>query len=152
MEGKGEWFCGVSSFRSNFKLEWENGVWTKIPFLASGFCSHAAISLWFSLFFRFFDRDFFVNGFPNSFIVHSRSSCLFSQWKFIELYVRTCPAMFFFYFVEQKNVSLYLILPLFQHFAWNLFDISRLVSLFFHSAKSDCEHQLLSKAIQNESV
>ena len=49
-----------------------------------------------------------------------------------------------------KNVSLYLILPLFQHFAWCLFDFSRLVSLFSHSAKSDFEHQLLSKAIQNE--
>ena len=30
------------------------------------------------------------------------------------------------------------------------FDFSRLVSLFSHSAKSDFEHQLLSKAIQNE--
>ena len=29
-------------------------------------------------------------------------------------------------------------------------DFSRLVSLFSHSAKSDFEHQLLSKAIQNE--
>ena len=56
----------------------------------------------------------------------------------------------FFYFVEQKNVSLYLILPLFQHFAWNLFYFSKLVSLFSHSAKSDVEHQLLSEAIQNE--
>ena len=55
----------------------------------------------------------------------------------------------FFYFVEQKNVSLYLILPLFQHFAWNLFDFSKLF-LFSHSAKSDFEHQLLSKAIQSE--
>ena len=49
-----------------------------------------------------------------------------------------------------KNVSLYLILPLFQHFARYLFDFSRLVSHFSHSAKSDFEHQLLSKAIQNE--
>ena len=49
-----------------------------------------------------------------------------------------------------KNVSLYLILPLFQHFARYLFDLSRLVSHFSHSAKSDFEHQLLSKAIQNE--
>ena len=56
----------------------------------------------------------------------------------------------FFYFVEQKIVSFYLILPLFQHFAWNLFDFSRLVALFSYSAKSDFEHQLLSKAIQNE--
>ena len=46
--------------------------------------------------------------------------------------------------------SVYLILPLFQDFAWNLFDFSRLVSLFSHSAKSEFEHQLLSKAIQNE--
>ena len=38
---------------SNFKVEWETGVWTKIRLLASGFCSHAAISLWFLLFFDF---------------------------------------------------------------------------------------------------
>ena len=38
------------------------------------FCSHAAISLWFLLFFRFFGSDFFLNGFPNSLIVRSRSS------------------------------------------------------------------------------
>ena len=31
-----------------------------------------------------------------------------------------------------------------------IFDFSRLVSLFSHSAKSDFEHQLLSKANQNE--
>ena len=30
------------------------------------------------------------------------------------------------------------------------FDFSRLVSLFSHSAKSEFEHQLLSKTIQNE--
>ena len=56
----------------------------------------------------------------------------------------------FFLLRRIKNVSLYLILPLFQHFAWNLFDFSRLVSLFSHYAKSDFEHELLSKAIQNE--
>ena len=56
----------------------------------------------------------------------------------------------FFCFVEQKNVTIYLILPPFQHFAWNLFYFSRLISLFSHSAKIDFEHQLLSKAIQNE--
>ena len=39
---------------------------------------------------------------------------------------------------------------LFQHFAWNLFDFSSLVSLFTHSDKSDFEHRLLSQAIQNE--
>ena len=57
-------------------------------------------------------------------------------------------APIFFYFVEL--FSLYHFLPLFRHFAWNLFDFSRLVSLFSHSAKSEFEHQLLSKAIQNE--
>ena len=31
-----------------------------------------------------------------------------------------------------------------------IFRLSRLVSLFSHSAKSDFEHQLLNKAIQNE--
>ena len=31
-----------------------------------------------------------------------------------------------------------------------IFDFSRLVSLFSHSAESDFEHQLLSKVIQNE--
>ena len=60
------------------------------------FCSHAAISLWF---FLFFGSDFFLNAFPDPFIVLSRSGFLFSQWKFFELYVRTCPAMFF-YFVK----------------------------------------------------
>ena len=64
--------------------------------------------------------------------------------------VRQDLSCYVFYFVEQKKVLLYLILPLFLHFAWNLFDFSRLVSLFSHSAKSDFEHQLLSKEIQNE--
>ena len=45
-------------FCSNFKVEWENCVWTNIRSLASGFRSHAAISLWFLLFFRFFDLFF----------------------------------------------------------------------------------------------
>ena len=35
-------------------------------------------------------------------------------------------------------------------FAWNLFDFSRLVSLFSHSAQSAFRQQLLSKEIQNE--
>ena len=100
-------------------------------------------------FFFVFLLIFLRNRFPNSLIVRSRSSSLLSQWKFFELYVRTCPAIFFTS-SNKKNVSLYLILPPFQHFAWNLFDFSRLVSLFSHSAKSDFEHQLLSKAIQNK--
>ena len=37
----------------------------------------------------------------------------------------------------------------YQPFAY-FFEFSRLVSLFSHSAKSDFEHQLLSKAIENE--
>ena len=49
----------------------------------------------FYCFFDFLDRSFFLNGFPNPFIVRSRSNFLFSQWKFFELYVRTFPAMFF---------------------------------------------------------
>ena len=118
----------------------------KLAFSLVFFCSHAAISLWFLLFFRFFRSDFFLNSFPNPFIVHSgpiffiltkltflascflftygilililfflnfllwvffrngfpsahidhsRSNFLFSHWKLFELYVRTCPAMFF---------------------------------------------------------
>ena len=45
--------------------------------------------------FFFILSDFFGNGFSNSVIVRSRLSCLFSQLKFFEFYVRTCPAMFF---------------------------------------------------------
>ena len=97
MERKSEWFCGVKFFRSNFKVEWENGVWTKIRFLGSGFlftCGNFALI--FSVFSIFWIR-FFLNGFSNPFIVLSRSSFLFSQWKFFEFYVRTCPAMFFYF-------------------------------------------------------
>ena len=53
----------------------------KFTFSLVRFCSHAVISLWFLLFFRFFGSDFFLNGFPNPFIVRSRSSFLFSQNK-----------------------------------------------------------------------
>ena len=69
MERKSEWFCGVIFFRSNFKVEWEVGVWKKFAFSLMVLCSHAAISLWFLLFFRFFLIGF-SNGFPNPFIVH----------------------------------------------------------------------------------
>ena len=61
------------------------------------FCSHGLFDIDF-LFFKFFLPIFFRNGFPNSLIVRSRSSFLFSQWKFIELHVRTCPAMFLLFF------------------------------------------------------
>ena len=144
MERKSEWFCGVNFFRSKFKSEW---FWTKIRFLASGFlftCGN--FTLIFTVF-SIFGSIFFLNGFANPLIVRSRFSFLFSQWKFFELYVRTCPAMFF-YFVELFFALP--ILPLFQHFAWNLFDFSRLVSLFCHSAESPFKQQLLGKAMQNE--
>ena len=59
-------------------------------------------------------------------------------------------ARIFFFFLLRQTFFRFTILPLFRHFAWNLFDFSRLVSLFSHSAKSEFEHQLLSKAIQNE--
>ena len=59
----------------------------KFAFSLVVFCWQAAISLWFLLFFIDF-LDFFLNGFPNPIIVLYRSSFLFSQWKFFELYVR----------------------------------------------------------------
>ena len=99
MERKSEWFCGVKFLRSNFKVEWEYGVWKKVRFIDSGFlftCGNFTLII---SVFRFFGSDFFLNGFPNRFIVRSRSSFQFSQWKFFELYVRTCPAMFFYFVV-----------------------------------------------------
>ena len=97
MERKSEWYCSVKSFRFDFKVEWENSVWTKIRFLASGFlftCGN--FTLIFTVF-SIFCLCFFRNGFTNSLLVRSRSSFLFSQWKFFELLVRTCPAMFYLF-------------------------------------------------------
>ena len=77
VEQKSEWFCGVNIFCSNFKVEWENCVWTKICFLASGFlftCGN--FNLIFCFLFQFFGSDF-LNGFSNSFIVHSMPIFLF---------------------------------------------------------------------------
>ena len=52
-------------------------------------CSQAAISLWFLQFFRLFGSNFFLNGFPNAFTVHSRSS--FFVWaKFPFLNIGFC--------------------------------------------------------------
>ena len=136
-------------------------------------CSHAAISLWFFLFFffQFFGLIFFLNGFPNAFIVHSKPTFLFELIFFFSVVVFvTCGILtlvfnFIFnsrphllsrlllrsyFFLLRQTFFRFTILPLFRHFAWNLFDFSRLVSLFSHSAKSEFEHQLLSKAIQNE--
>ena len=74
-------------------------VWTKFPFLASGFLFPCGIlTLIFCFFFKFLS-DFIRNGFPNSFIIRSRSSFCFRQWKFFELYVRTCPAIFFYFLI-----------------------------------------------------
>ena len=51
----------------------------KFAFSLVVFCSNAAISLRFLLFFfQFFGLDLFLNGFSNPFIVRSRSSFLFS--------------------------------------------------------------------------
>ena len=55
--------------------------------------------LFFFFWFNFLEMG---NSFPNSLIVLSRSGFLFSQWKFFELYIRTCPDMFFY---NSKNLN-----------------------------------------------
>ena len=95
------------------------------------FCSYAAVGHWFSVFFQFllesklhfslaafwhwfcffflvFYLIFFRNGFPKS------STCLSSQWKFFELCVRTCPAMFFCFFLWRS----FFVLHLFTQQSW----------------------------------
>ena len=42
-----------------------------------------------------------------------------------------------YFFLLRRTFFRFTILPLFRHFAWNLFDFCRLVSLFSHSAKSE---------------
>ena len=80
----GERFCGMTISRSNFKVEWESGVWTKNRFLASYLlfaCGN--FTLIFTVFLIFFIGFFFQNGFPNPFEVHSRPSFLLeSDWHF----------------------------------------------------------------------
>ena len=49
----------------------------KFGFSVVVFCSHAAISLCFLLFVRFFGSDFFLIGFPNLSTAHSRPSFVF---------------------------------------------------------------------------
>ena len=83
VERKSQWFCGVKFYYSNFKVEWENGVWTKIRFLASDFlftCSN--FTLIFTVF-SIFWIGFFLNGFPNSFIVHSRPFFVWTKLPFL---------------------------------------------------------------------
>ena len=67
-------------FCSKFKVEWENGVRTKIRFLASGFflfiCGN--FTLIFTVF-SIFGSNFFLSGFPNPFIVRSRSIFLVNE-------------------------------------------------------------------------
>ena len=70
VERKSVWLCGLKFFRSNFKLEWEYCVGTKFRFLASDFCSHVVILLWLFTVLQYFGSDFFLNDFPNPFIVH----------------------------------------------------------------------------------
>ena len=53
----------------------------KNRFLASGFLC----TLIFTVFFRFFESDFFLNGFPNPFVVHSRPSFLFEPIFYFSL-------------------------------------------------------------------
>ena len=69
-------------------------------------------------------------GFPSSFIFRSRSNFLFSQWKSFELYVRTCPSIFF--------SSLYLLITfcIFTIFTFDLWltslTVNRMNFNFFH--------------------
>ena len=100
MERKSEWFCGGNFFYSNFKVEWENGVWTKVRYLASGLLfTRGKFTLIFTVF-RFFWIGFFLNGFPNSLIVRSRSSFLFCQWKFMNC---TSGLVLLCFFIEDLN-------------------------------------------------
>ena len=60
VERKSEWFCGLNFFCYKFKVEWENGVWTNIRFLARGFFVHMRqFHFDFYCFFDFLDRIFF---------------------------------------------------------------------------------------------
>ena len=134
MERKSEWFCGVKLFRSNFKVEWENSLWTKICFLASGFlftCGN--FTLIFKDFFDFLPLFFFRNGFPNSLLVRSRSS--FCSVNENSLNCTSGLVLLCFVTSSNKNFSLYISSQLVQHFAWNLFDFSWLVLLDFVTQK-----------------
>ena len=69
-----ELFCFALILKSSGKAVFEQ----KFAFSLVVFCSHAAISFWFLLFFfSIFWIGFFLNGFPNPFIVHSMHSFLF---------------------------------------------------------------------------
>ena len=76
-----EFFC------SNFKVDWENGVWTKIRFLGSGFlftCGN--FTLIFTVF-SIFRIGFFSKCFSQSIHSHSRPSFLFELNFYLALVV-----------------------------------------------------------------
>ena len=76
--------------------------------------------------FQFFWSDIFLRGFCNPFLSLLRLVCCLVNEDSLNC-VRTCTM--FYYFVEQKFASFYLDLPFFWHFAWNLFDFSKVISL-----------------------
>ena len=71
----------------------------KFGFSVVVFCSHAAISLFFLLFFRFFGSDFFLTGFPNPFTAHSRPKFLFElNFHFsLGVFLLTCGTLTLFF-------------------------------------------------------
>ena len=72
VERKSEWFCGVNFLSSNFKVIEETVLEQKFDFSLMVFFHMRQFHFGFYCFFQFFGSDFFLNGFPNSFIVHSR--------------------------------------------------------------------------------
>ena len=56
----------------------------------------------------------------------------------------------FFFTSSNKKMFRFTLFCRFFNILPEISDFSRLVSLFSHPAKSDFEHELLSKAIQNE--
>ena len=64
MERKSEWFCGVNFFALILKWNEKTVFEQKLAFSLVVFCSHAAISLRFLMFFDFLDWIFFLKIFP----------------------------------------------------------------------------------------
>ena len=89
------WFS--ESIHSSFWTQFF--VWNKF-LLASGFLFTCCFFILIFCFFLVFWSDFFGNGFPNSPLVCFRSSLLYTQWKFFQLYVRTCMLCFFHFVVK----------------------------------------------------
>ena len=91
LEQKNERFCEVQFFRSNFKVEWENGVWTKILFLPNGFwftCGNLILTLFFSKYWS----DFIT--IPSSYSVLDLVFCLVHKIS-LNCTSGRFPAMFF---------------------------------------------------------